>query len=222
MRKITLDANGEIITLDQINKEIYDNLAETLKNQLQKKEANMYLKKPFQLKFGAVINNKLLQLFRQYGLMSDEDYQTLEADDLKDYFLHFMDLVNKISLDIEITPTKPMFCAYMGITTKMFNKLEKTKDDGLRKWVDAINGDLTNSIFDSSLQGNGSEKTSLAFASTKDYGQETVQNDFTATLITKKEVDFTPQQALAQANNVVALIEEMKKASKQKEKDKRG
>jgi len=217
-KKITIKPNGEILTLADRNLEIYKSLIPTLIIQVQKKETNMYLKKPMPLKFGAVVNNKLLELFRAYGLMTDEDLADFDANDLRDYYQHFMALINRISDDIEITPTKPLFCAYMGITTKIFNKFEKSTDEELKKWVDAINGDFAHSIFDSSLQGNASEKTALAFASTKDYGQETVQNDFSATITTKQEIDYTPQQAIEMVNNIKGLIEN---ASSKKIKEKR-
>lgn len=206
--------DGEVFSLADKNKEIFERLQPVLDIQLKKKEQNMYLKKPFQLKFGAVINNKLLELFRSYGLMDDGDIETLDADDLKDFYLHFMELVNEISESIEITPTKPLFCAYMGITTKIFNRLEKSSDLEVKKWVDAINGDFVHSIFDSSLQGNGSEKTALTFASTKEYGQETVQNDFNATLTTKHEVEYTPEMAIEVTNKIKGLIESAKNNKK--------
>lgn len=217
-KRITISADGTVLTLKDRNLEILNNLQPTLANQLEKKQQNMYLKKPFQLKFGAVINNKLLELFRGYGLMTEEDLQELDAEDLKDYYLHFMDLVNTISVDIEITPTKPLFCAYMGITVKIFNKLEKHEDAEVRRWFDAINGDFVHSLFDSSLQGNANEKSSLTFAATKEYGQETVQNDFSATITTKQEVEYTPAQALDVVNNIKGLIES---ASTKKLKEKR-
>lgn len=214
--------DGTIFTLDDKNNEIFENLKPTLMKQLESKQNNALLKKPQQLKFGAIINNKLLELFRSYGLMRDEDVETFDAEDLKEYYLHFMSLVNRISLDIEITPTKPLLCAYMGITTNIFNRFESPKaDENIRKWVDAINGDLTHSIFDSSLQGNAGEKAALTFASTKNYGQETVQNDFNATITTKQEVEYTPAQALSKANSAVALIAEMKKSANKKEREKR-
>ncbi len=213
MRKIVM-IDGEVFSLADKNKEIFEKLQPVLDIQLKKKEQNMYLKKPFQLKFGAVINNKLLELFRSYGLMDDGDIETLDADDLKDFYLHFMELVNGISESIEITPTKPLFCAYMGITTKIFNRLEKSNDLEVKKWVDAINGDFVHSIFDSSLQGNGSEKTALTFASTKEYGQETVQNDFNATLTTKHEVEYTPEMAIEVTNKIKGLIESAKNNKK--------
>lgn len=217
-KRITINADGSVFTLKDRNLEILKNLQPTLDNQLHKKEANMYLKKPFQLKFGAVINNKLLELFRGYGLMSEEDIQGLDAEDLKDFYLNFMELVNIISADIEITPTKPLFCAYMGITVKIFNKLEKHEDTEVRRWFDAINGDFVHSLFDSSLQGNANEKSSLTFAATKEYGQETVQNDFSATIITKQEVDYSPSQAIDVVNNIKGLIES---AQTKKVKEKR-
>ena len=107
MRKIVM-VNGEVFSLADKNKEIFEKLQPVLDIQLKKKEQNMYLKKPFQLKFGAVINNKLLELFRSYGLMDDGDIETLDADDLKDFYLHFMELVNEISESIEITDVMPM------------------------------------------------------------------------------------------------------------------
>lgn len=210
MSIITLNENGEIYTLDQKNAEILEKLQPVLQIQIDKRNANMYLKKPMPLKFGSVLTNKLLELFRFYGLAKESDLMELTAEDLRDYYLHFMGLINKISEEIEITPTKPLFCAYMGITTKIFNKFEKSEDDEIRRWVDAINGDFTHSIFDSSLHGNASEKTALAFATTKEYGQETVQNDFNATITTKQEVEYTPQQAIEVTKNIFALIENAK------------
>lgn len=220
-KQITLDANGNIITLDDKNTEILKNLQPTLENQLRKKETNMYLKKPFQLKFGSVITNKLIELFRSYGLMRQDDIQGIDANDLQDYYLHFMALINQVSQSIEITPTKPLFCAYMGITVRVYNSFEKSKDDDIRFWLDAINGDLTHALLDSSMNGNASEKSSLTFASTKEYGQEIVQNDFNATITTRQEVEFTPKQALDSAHEKVALIEEMKNELNHKIREKR-
>lgn len=212
-----MNSDGKIITLDDKNDEIFKKLQSTLANQIQKKEQNMYLKKPFQLKFGSVITNKLLELFRGYGLMKSELVDVIDADDLQDYYLHFMALINKISEQIEITPTKPLFCAYMGITVKIFNNFAKSKDDDVKYWLDAINGDFTHSLFDSSMNGNASEKTALTFASTKEYGQETVQNDFQATIVQKQEIEYTPKQALDNAKAISALIEqEMHKSMKEK------
>ena len=219
MSMITLKEDGEVYTLDEKNQEILNNLEPVLKIQVDKKNANMYLKKPMPLKFGSVITNKLLELLRTYGLLKEEILLDITADDLRDNYLHFMALVNKISEDIEITPTKPLFCAYMGITTKIFNKLEKSGDDEVKRWVDAINGDFTHSIFDSSLHGNASEKTALAFASTKEYGQETVQNDFNATITTKQEIPLTPEQALAATKNIFALIENAKSEKMSKKRN---
>lgn len=214
---ITMNSDGKIITLDDKNNEILKNLQATLDKQVQKKEQNMYLKKPFQLKFGSVITNKLLELFRGYGLMKSELVDVIDADDLQDCYLHFMALINKISEQIEITPTKPLFCAYMGITVKIFNNLAKSKDDEVKYWLDAINGDFTHSLFDSSMNGNASEKAALTFASTKEYGQETVQNDFQATIVQKQEIEYTPKQALDNAKAISALIEqEMHKSMKEK------
>ncbi len=212
-----MNSDGKIITLDDKNDEILKNLQATLDKQVQKKEQNMYLKKPFQLKFGSVITNKLLELFRGYGLMKSELVDVIDADDLQDCYLHFMALINKISEQIEITPTKPLFCAYMGITVKIFNNLAKSKDDEVKYWLDAINGDFTHSLFDSSMNGNASEKAALTFASTKEYGQETVQNDFQATIVQKQEIEYTPKQALDNAKAISALIkQEMHKSMKEK------
>ena len=223
MEKIVLKEDGTVFTLDDKNNEIFEKLRPFLELQIEKKKTNMFLKKPQPLKFGAAINNKLLELFREYGLMPEEYTLSITAEELKDTYLHFMQLVNKVSEDIEITPTKPLFCAYMGITTKIFNSLEKADDAELRRWVDAINGDFAHSIFDSSLQGNASEKTALAFAQTKDYGQETVQNDFNAVITARQEIDYSQKQAEMQAreitNNIAALIED---AKKKKIKSKRG
>lgn len=218
MSIITLKDNGELYTLEEKNQEILEMLRPILDKQIEKRNTNMYLKKPMPLKFGSVITNKLLELFRGYGLIKEEELLDLSADDLRDFYLHFMSLINTISEEIEITPTKPLFCAYMGITTKIFNKLEKNESDDIRKWVDAINGDFTHSIFDSSLHGNANEKTALAFATTKDYGQETVQNDFNATITTKQELEYTPSQALEVTKNIFALIEN---AKSEKAKNKR-
>ena len=221
-KMITMSSDGKIVTLDDKNVEIYENLKETLENQLQKKEQNMYLKKPFQLKFGAVITNKLLELFRGYGLMTQNNIENIDASDLQDHYLHFMALINKISEKIEITPTKPLFCAYMGITVKIFNNLAKSQDDDVKYWLDAINGDFTHSLFDSSMNGNAGEKAALTFASTKEYGQETVQNDFQATIINKQEIEYTPKQALDNAKAITALIEQSKKEMSKAMKEKRG
>ena len=206
-----LDDKGKVLSLDDRNAEILRNINETLENQKLKKAQNMTLSKPLPLKFGAVITNKLLELFRGYGLRDTKLMGDIDANDLKDYYLHFMNLINTISEDIEITPTKPLFCAYMGITVKIFNSLAKSQDEGVRYWLDAINGDFTHSLLDSSMNGNASEKSALVYASTKEYGQETVQNNFQATIVQKKEVEYSPQKALEEANITAKLIAEMKK-----------
>lgn len=208
---VMLDDKGKVLSLDDRNAEILRNINETLENQKLKKAQNMTLSKPLPLKFGAVITNKLLELFRGYGLRDTKLMGDIDANDLKDYYLHFMNLINTISEDIEITPTKPLFCAYMGITVKIFNSLAKSQDEGVRYWLDAINGDFTHSLLDSSMNGNASEKSALVYASTKEYGQETVQNNFQATIVQKKEVEYSPQKALEEANITAKLIAEMKK-----------
>lgn len=208
---VTLDDKGKVLSLDDKNAEILENINETLENQKLKRDQNMSLSKPLPLKFGAAITNKLLELFRGYGLRNSELMDDIDAADLQDYYLHFMNLINTISEDIEITPTKPLFCAYMGITVKVFNALAKSQDQNVRYWMDAINGDFTHSLLDSSMNGNASEKSALVYASTKEYGQETVQNNFQATIVQRQEVEYSPQKALEEANATAKMIAEMKK-----------
>ena len=208
---ITVSADGRVYTLEEKNKEILAKISDTIERQKENKHAMMVSKKAGTMKYGAVINNKLLQLFREYGLMTEAELEKIEASDLQNYYIGFLDLINQISVDIEITPTKPLFCAYMGITTKIFNKFAKSEDPEIIRWLDAINGDFTHSIFDSSLQGNASEKVALAFASTKDYGQEVVQNNFAATFVPNQDADYTPKQALEYAENIMKLIQATQK-----------
>lgn len=208
---ITVSADGRVYTLEEKNKEILGKISDTIERQKENKQAMMVSKKAGTMKYGAVINNKLLQLFREYGLMTEAELEKIEATDLQNYYIGFLDLINQISVDIEITPTKPLFCAYMGITTKIFNKFAKSEDPEIIRWLDAINGDFTHSIFDSSLQGNASEKVALAFASTKDYGQEVVQNNFATPFVPNQDADYTPKQALEYAENIMKLIQATQK-----------
>ena len=217
---LVLKSDGSAFTLKDKNAEILENLQETIAVQKEKQEANSGSKKGAMLKFGAAVNNKLLELFRSYGLMPEGLLENLEADDLQEYYLAFLELMNTVSKDIELTPTKPLFCAYMGITTKIFNNLERGRDPYIRNWIDAINGDFAHSLFDSTMNGNASEKAALAYVATKDYGQEAVQNAFSATIITKNENEFTPQQALDFAQNIRKMI--TGGAEDKKKKGKRG
>lgn len=217
---LVLKSDGSAFTLKDKNAEILERLQETIAVQKEKQEASNGSKKGAMLKFGAAVNNKLLELFRSYGLMPEGLLENLEADDLQEYYLAFLELMNTVSRDIDLTPTKPLFCAYMGITTKIFNKLERGRDPYIRNWIDAINGDFAHSLFDSTMNGNASEKAALAYVATKDYGQEAVQNAFSATIITKNENEFTPQQALDFAQNIKKMI--TGGAEDKKKKGKRG
>lgn len=217
---LVLKSDGSAFTLKDKNAEILERLQETIAVQKEKQEASNGNKKGAMLKFGAAVNNKLLELFRSYGLMPEGLLENLEAEDLQEYYLAFLELMNTVSRDIDLTPTKPLFCAYMGITTKIFNKLEHGRDPYIRNWIDAINGDFAHSLFDSTMNGNASEKAALAYVATKDYGQEAVQNAFSATIITKNENEFTPQQALDFAQNIKKMI--TGGAEDKKKKGKRG
>lgn len=217
---LVLKSDGSAFTLKDKNAEILERLQETIAVQKEKQEASSGSKKGAMLKFGAAVNNKLLELFRSYGLMPEGLLENLEAEDLQEYYLAFLELMNTVSRDIDLTPTKPLFCAYMGITTKIFNSLERGRDPYIRNWIDAINGDFAHSLFDSTMNGNASEKAALAYVATKDYGQEAVQNAFSATIITKNENEFTPQQALDFAQNIKKMI--TGGAEDKKKKGKRG
>jgi hypothetical protein len=215
MAKYITLLNGDVQTLEEKNKEILENLRPTVDSQLSKID---FRKQSSAIKGGAVVSNKLLELFRAYGLMNESEIETLDADDLQQYYLGFMQIINRVSMEIEITPTKPLFCAYMGITTTIFNKFENSKDEKIQLWLDAINGDLTHSILSSSLEGNASEKTAIAYATTKNYGQEIQRMDVVQVDPTIDPHEMTPKQALARAMETMALIDKIKIEHKVKKK----
>ncbi len=206
MRKIVLE-DGKALTLAERNDQIYNKLKSTIKKQAQKEMEASSSKLG---KFSAVVSSKLLEILRTYPLLTYEDVQVLTGADLQDYYVNFMELVNRIGEDLEFTPTKPLFCAYMGITTNIFNSFETNPDATVRMWVDAINGDLTHSLMESSLHGNANTQVALAYAATKNYGQEIVRNDIGYETNKKTVVAYTPEIAKQVTDKIAALIENVK------------
>ena len=184
MRKVILEG-GKALTLKEKNDKIYKLLAPTIAKQAEKE--NMAGAKMIG-KFTAIVSNKLLEICRTYGLMDAEDVMQLKASDLQDFYVSFMELINRISETLEITPTKPLFCAYMGTTTNVFNNLEKSPDGAIRMWIDAINGDFTHSMIDSSMHGNADRSSALAYAATKNYGQEIVKGTLRESLSSGRSI----------------------------------
>lgn len=206
MRKIILE-DGKALTLAERNDQIYNKLKSTIKKQAQKEMESSSAKLG---KFSAVVSSKLLEILRTYPLLTYEDVQVLTGADLQDYYVNFMELVNRIAEDLEFTPTKPLFCAYMGITTNIFNSFETNPDSSVRMWVDAINGDLTHSLMESSLHGNANTQVALAYAATKNYGQEIVRNDIGFEVNKKNVIAYTPKMAQEVTDRIAALIENVK------------
>ena len=210
MRKIVLE-NGKALTLAERNDQIYNKLKSTIKKQVEKEMLSSSAKLG---KFSAVVSSKLLEILRTYPLLTYEDVQVLTGADLQDYYVNFMELVNRIAEDLEFTPTKPLFCAYMGITTNIFNSFETNPDANIRMWVDAINGDLTHSLMESSLHGNANTQVALAYAATKNYGQEIVRNDIGYEVSKKNVIAYTPKMAQEVTDKIAALIENARRQPK--------
>ncbi len=204
MRKVVLE-KGKALTLRERNDLIYEQLSRILAIQSQKEYESGANKRG---KFGAVVSNKLIEILRGYGLLDEEDVQAVTAKDIQEYYVAFMELINKISETLELTPTKPLFCAYMGITTKVYNNWEVCNNIEIRNWIDAINGDLTHSIMESSLHGNGNTQTALAYAATRDYGQEIVRNDIDNDNSRPRGFEYSPELAQESINKIKALIQE--------------
>lgn len=210
MRKIILE-DGKALTLAERNDQIYNKLKSTIKKQAQKEMESSSTKLG---KFSAVVSSKLLEILRTYPLLTYEDVQVLTGVDLQDYYVNFMELVNRIAEELEFTPTKPLFCAYMGITTNIFNSFESNPDSSVRMWVDAINGDLTHSLMESSLHGNANTQVALAYAATKNYGQEIVRNDIGFEVNKKNVIAYTPKMAQEVTDRIAALIDNAKRQPK--------
>lgn len=204
MRKVVLQ-EGKALTLKEKNDIIYEELKKVIVMQAQREDMAAPSKKG---KFGAVVSNKLIEILRGYGLLNEEDVQSITAKDIQEYYVAFMDLINRICETIELTPTKPLFCAYMGISTKVFNNWEICPNVEIRNWIDAINGDLTHSLMESSMHGNAHSNTALAYAATRDYGQEIVRNDIENENSKPRGFEYTPELARESINKIAALIAE--------------
>lgn len=70
----------------------------------------------------SMVDFKLQSLFRQTMPMSDDELYSLEPDNYLTAFHWYNELMCFISCYITLTPSKPSYCAFVGMTVDQFNE----------------------------------------------------------------------------------------------------
>ena len=171
MKKIIIDENGkEIDVLAERNEEIKNKLHNALELLLAEKRQDKFGKKRFGYRLVVQIDDAL----RSYGLMTADEFVSLDYDTLKDAWDKFRGLIAYYNLYFEVVPNKQLFYAFLRINNSQYEQLEKHNDDAIRSLVLSINDYFIGLGFTASESGNADGKSTKLRLGAKNVGHSVV------------------------------------------------
>jgi len=121
-----------------------------------------------------MVNCKLDQLFIRFMPLTDEQLQTIEPDEFLQAYDYFMDIMLVVNSYILLTPTKPLFCGFVGISEYDYNNfLNDLVYERVFKFIDSRIVGCSQASAESGLVNSTAINTRLQ---TKDVGHGLVKN----------------------------------------------
>ena len=159
------DDNGEFVPVNLMeqlinrNEEIKVHLKEAFELLKKEKETCRALKS--KEKMGGRFATQLTSRLMAYGFMSATEFAQLSYEDIEAYFYAFVDLIAYYNLTFEIVPNKQLFCAFMKINLRMYNRLEESSENDIKELMSSINDYFIGLAFNGGENGNSDGKATL-------------------------------------------------------------
>lgn len=205
-REIILDENGEAVDfLKARNEEIKKELQEIVDK--FSREANA--KKMSFTKYGFRLLMQIEDKLTEYGIMSADQFTSLEYEDIEYYWRNFHSLFAYYNRYFEIVPNRQSFMLYMGINSRMYNQLRDNVDEDIRNLMIFIEDRLVGKGFSATESGNVDSRSAKLRMEAKDVGHNVVSASEDMALqavVTGKTPQEIKREAMAILGNDFSLL----------------
>lgn len=165
------DTEGNFIpfrSLESRNEQIKEKLQDAFETLKKEKETCRVLKS--KEKMGGRFAIQLDRVLRSYGIMTAEEFVSVDYQTIEDNYNAFMDLIAYYNLAFEIVPNKQLFCAFLRINNRHYTQLENHSDSDIRDLMTSINDSLVSLAFMSTEFGNSDGRASYNRLTTHSVG----------------------------------------------------
>lgn len=161
MIDIIIDENGTPRNyLENKNEDIKAELLEVLNKFVEEKELMMGMKKA--TKLGYRFAKQLWKELIRYPRMTAEQFSTLDYDTLNEWWIWYCEIIAHYNEYFEIVDNKQLFCAYMGINTRQYSRLEHHEDEDVRNLMGVINDTFVGQAWTAIESGNADAKATTS------------------------------------------------------------
>ena len=157
--------------IQQLNSEYFDKMEELDTYGIMDEE---FKKKKNYVPLSAMkISTRLNEMLRAYRPLSLSDVRELALDTLQSGFIAFMRLISHINKFVVFVPSKQLFSAFIGITTKSYNIIRE--EPAFMDILDSVEDYLLDQNFVSSQSGLSKENSTITKITARGVGHDVVK-----------------------------------------------
>lgn len=206
----TIDENGTVIdVLADRNEKIKEALAPVLAEFMEEKEKMLAIKKPVQL--GGRFSTQLHAELVKYGMMSPEAIANLDYETILDLWTKFSELIAYYNRFFDYSPNIQIFLDFCGWDSGVYERLQKSQDDEIKRLLNKINSDLLGIAYSFVENGNTSASggtTRIEASGVSGHGVTKAKDEKIIDAIKDAQ---SPQQMLLEIERINTLGQERKK-----------